>query len=230
MRLFGRNLKQQIVHVEDPYKDEDQENEPAPQVEDRDSGPFDISEKDVSKGYVDLGSLKLPMRNGMNIQMEVSDKTRQILSVSVVIGQSSLQLQAFSAPKTLGIWDEIREALIDSLKKQNADILTRDGQWGGELVAQVAAKTSDGRVGKRIARFVGVDGPRWFVRAVFAGRAAMEGPDADTMEEFLSEVVVDRGSNPMAPRELLPLKPPPQMPQRATSVENTDSPSDESGS
>ena len=36
-------------------------------------------------------------------------------------------------------------------------------------MTQVPAKTESGRPGKRAMRFAGIDGPRWFVRAVFSG-------------------------------------------------------------
>ena len=54
-------------------------------------------------------------------------------------------------------------------------------------------------------RFVGVDGPRWFVRALFGGRAAREPEAAAPLEAVLRAVVVVRGTDPMAPGDALAL-------------------------
>jgi hypothetical protein len=56
------------------------------------------------------------------------------------------------------------------------------------------------------ARFVGVDGPRWFLRAVVSGRAAIEPAAADAVHEVIRTAVIDRGDEAMPPRELLPLR------------------------
>jgi hypothetical protein len=58
----------------------------------------------------------------------------------------------------------------------------------------------------QILRFVGVDGPRWFLRGVFTGPAATDAAQAATLEEVLRGVVVVRGEEAMAPRDALPLR------------------------
>lgn len=206
MRLFGRNQKQQITHVESPFEDEEELNTPA--ETDKKHGPYDSTEFDVDENYIDLGSILIPVRGGMNLQLEVSENTKQVMSATIIIEQSSLQLQAFAAPKSAGLWEQISEQLIASLHKQNADVAKKEGRWGTELLARVPAKMPDGSPGWRVARFIGIDGPRWFVRAVIAGQAAMSGSQAEVLEDYLSNVVVNRGDDPMPPRDLLPLKAP----------------------
>ena len=213
MRLFGRNQKQHITHVESPFEDED---ELATQAAEQASGPFDASEVSDHDGYIDLGSLKLPVHDGMNLQIEVSEGTKQVIAVTVVIGQSSIQLQPFAAPKSAGLWSEISEQLVSSLQSQDADVAKKDGRWGQELLARVPASMPDGSPGWRVARFIGVDGHRWFLRAVVAGQAAMETAETSVIEDYLSRVIVDRGDSPMPPRDLLPLKAPTQVPGHTT--------------
>lgn len=58
--------------------------------------------------------------------------------------------------------------------------------------------------------FLGVDGPRWFLRGVIAGPAAVEPEMRATMIELFRDIVVVRGQQPVPPRELLPLRVPEQ--------------------
>jgi len=66
----------------------------------------------------------------------------------------------------------------------------------------------DSTAGKRIARFVGVDGPRWFLRGVIGGAAASDPEAAEKVEDLFRSIVVVRGGSPMPPRDLIPLKMP----------------------
>ena len=56
-------------------------------------------------------------------------------------------------------------------------------------------------------RFVGIDGPRWFLRGLFTGPAAVD-PNG-VLEEVLRDVVVVRGEHPVPPRDILELRLPP---------------------
>jgi hypothetical protein len=80
------------------------------------------------------------------------------------------------------------------------------GAFGTELVAKLPAEATDGSRGFRAARFMGVDGPRWFLRGVLGGEAALDRDAAAGLEELFRRVVVVRGDNPMPPRELLQLR------------------------
>jgi hypothetical protein len=66
-------------------------------------------------------------------------------------------------------------------------------------------RTADGRTGHQASRFVGVDGPRWFLRGVFNGPASHDHAAAEPLEDVLRSCVVVRGTDAMAPRDLLPL-------------------------
>lgn len=48
------------------------------------------------------------------------------------------------------------------------------------------------------------------LRAVYSGQAAVDPAARAVLDEVLAQVVVVRGSEPMAPRELLPLRMPRQ--------------------
>ena len=69
-------------------------------------------------------------------------------------------------------------------------------------------RVPDGAAGKRLARFVGVDGPRWFLRGVIGGAATADVDAAAQVEDLFRSIVVVRGGTPMPPRDLIPLRMP----------------------
>ena len=80
-----------------------------------------------------------------------------------------------------------------------------DGPWGKELHGSLPEP------GGRLVpvRFVGVDGPRWFLRALFAGAVATDRDKAAAFEKVLRDVVVVRGIDPLPVRDPVPLRLPP---------------------
>lgn len=174
----------------------------------RDNGPFDITEQRTGSSYIDLGGLLVKSNPGLNLRLEADQKTQQVIAVTLQLGEGTLQVQAFAAPKSRGIWDEIRKELSESVRRQGGQVDINDGPFGRQLISRVPAELPDGRKGFRIARFVGVDGPRWFVRGVFSGKAVLPGESATALEEVFRTIVVNRGSDPMPPRDLLPMRVP----------------------
>jgi hypothetical protein len=172
----------------------------------RAQGPWDVSEATSSDEYVDLGGLWLPGREGMELRLEVEEETDRVIAATVQLGNSAVQLQAFAAPRTEGIWGEIRKEIAASVTRQGGTADDVPGPFGRELLARVPTRTPDGRTGHQPARFAGVDGPRWFLRAVFHGEAAYEADKAAELESLVRGVVVVRGTEAMAPRELLTLR------------------------
>lgn len=173
-------------------------------------GPWD-SEEDIPAGpRVDLGALRLPGVHGMELRMEIDKKTNAVTGVGVTLDGSTLQMQAFAAPRTEGIWDEIREEIGESVRKQGGSVDDVPGPFGRELLARLPVRTPEGRTGHRPARFVGVDGPRWFLRGVITGRAAVDEDAATKLEDLFRRTVVVRDSQARPPRDLLALQLPGQ--------------------
>ncbi|MEZ2388666.1 DUF3710 domain-containing protein [bacterium RCC_150] len=169
-------------------------------------GPFDESEIDSHDGYVDLGSLLIEPTEGLQLRLEVEEATQRVVAVTMDLEGSSLQLQAFAAPRSEGLWDEIREQIGQSVASQGGEVEEIAGAFGTELVAKLPTESADGGRQFRAARFMGVDGPRWFLRGVIGGQAALDRGAAASLEELFRRVVVIRGDNPMPPRELLQLR------------------------
>jgi hypothetical protein len=159
-----------------------------------------------SDSYVDLGGLWLPGRDGMELRLEVEEETSRVIAATVQLGGSAVQLQAFAAPRREGIWDEIRKEIASSVTRQGGTADEVPGTFGRELLARVPSRSPDGRTAHQPARFAGIDGPRWFLRAVFHGEAAYEAEKATELESLVRQVVVVRGTEAMAPRELLTLR------------------------
>ncbi|MGR0161022.1 DUF3710 domain-containing protein [Paenarthrobacter nitroguajacolicus] len=169
-------------------------------------GPLDIDEIESRDGYVDLGALLIAPAEGLQLRLEVEEATQRVVAVTMDLNGSSLQLQAFAAPRSEGLWDEIREQINESVAGQGGETEEVPGAFGTELVAKLPAEAADGSRGFRAARFMGVDGPRWFLRGVLGGQAALERDAAAGLEDLFRKVVVVRGDNPMPPRELLQLR------------------------
>lgn len=168
-------------------------------------GPWDVSEVAERGRRVDLGALWLPGRDAMELRMEIDKSTSIVSAAAITLDGSTLQLQVFAAPRTTGIWDEIRAEIAESVVKQGGSADDLPGPFGRELLARVPVRTAEGRTGHRPARFIGHDGPRWFLRGVLTGRAAIDEQDARALEDLFADVVVVRGSAAKAPRDLLPL-------------------------
>jgi Protein of unknown function (DUF3710) len=180
---------------------------PAPS---RSRGPFDRSEVENLEGRLDLGALWLTGLPGMELRLEVEEESQNLVGVTAVLGESAVQLQAFAAPRSEGIWDDIRTEIAASITSAGGTADKTSGPLGTELQAQMPGQGPDGRTVFSPVRFVGVDGPRWFLRAVLSGPAAIDEGAASALIDMVRSTVVVRGGEAMAPRELLPLKLPNQ--------------------
>ncbi|HWT32524.1 MAG TPA: DUF3710 domain-containing protein [Microbacterium sp.] len=172
------------------------------------AGPFDESEANPVRPYIDLGGIKVLPREGLNLRLEIEEQTNRIVAVGLDYADSTLQVQPFAAPRTAGLWDETREQIRAQVRQQGGRVEEREGPLGPELLAEVPVANPDGTTGKRLARFVGIDGPRWFLRGVIGGAATGDVQAAESVEDLFRSLVVVRGGNPMPPRDLIPLKMP----------------------
>lgn len=172
------------------------------------SGPWDAAESFPAMERVDLGSLQVPALPAIEIQLVFAEQQGAL--VTARYGDSAMQLQAFAAPKSGRLWDEIRAEHVAEITSAGGACDEREGPFGAELVANVPMQQpGQPQAGLTPLRFVGVDGRRWFLQAVFAGQAALDPGAAAPLEAMLREVVVVRGDYPAPPRELLELRLPP---------------------
>jgi hypothetical protein len=168
------------------------------------TGPWDVTEPHPELPRVDLGSLQVPVLEGTDIQLVFAEQHGAWVTVRYQL--SELQLQAFAAPKRAGIWDEVRGEIASEIGGAGGRFEEREGPFGIEVVAQVPAEPGQAASGLRPIRFIGVDGPRWFLRGLLAGAAAVDPAAAAPLEAVFREVVVVRGEHPVPPRDLLELR------------------------
>lgn len=166
-------------------------------------GPLDESEANAVRPYVDLGGLKILPRPDLHLRLEVEEASKRVVAVGLDFAGSTLQVQPFAAPRSSGLWHEIRQQIIDQVHTQGGTTKVSDGVFGPEVFAEIPVAGKPGE--KRIARFVGVDGPRWFLRGVIAGEALKTEEAAAKIEDLFRSIVVVRGTTPMPPRDLIPL-------------------------
>jgi hypothetical protein len=176
-----------------------------PQADEHVDGPFDADDFPDREGYIDLGALLIEPVEGMQLRLEVEDRTQRVVAVALELDGSRLQLQVFAAPKTEAVWPGIAEQIAAGIVEQGGRTDRVQGRFGEELVARVPSKGPDGTEGYMVARFIGIDGPRWFVRGVLGGPATLDRAAAERLEDRIARLIVVRGDKPMPPAELLPL-------------------------
>ena len=176
-------------------------------------GPWDAEEPFPALERVDLGSLQVPIGPEHEIQLVMAEQHGAW--VTIRYRESEVQIQAFAAARRGALWDDVRTEIAAEVNTAGGQSQETEGSFGIELMAQVPAPAEPDQGaaepgGMRLVRFVGVDGPRWFVRGLFSGPAADGGDQADLLEEVFRDVVVVRGEHPVPPREILELRLPPE--------------------
>ena len=171
-------------------------------------GPWDANEPFPERDRVDLGSLRVPVGPGHEIQLIMAEQHGAW--VTARYGESELQVQAFAAARNDALWDDVRAEITAEIESAGGSSSESDGLFGVALDAEVPAEPGNRESGMRSVRFVGVDGPRWFLRGLFSGPAAAGGGDADVLEDVFRDIVVNRGEHPVPPRDLLELRLPPE--------------------
>lgn len=167
------------------------------------AGPSDISVIASRDNYVDFGHILVPATiQGLVIKGEMEPDTQRLVAVTLELADSVLQVSVFSSARSEEIWPEVREQLLANFRAQGATVESSTSSLGASIEVEIGS--ADGAVSK--VRFVGTDGPRWFLRGSISG-AAVEDPQAnDVIEALYKSLVVDRGDDPMPPRELMSLK------------------------
>jgi hypothetical protein len=180
----------------------------------RGAGPWDLTEVDLDieplpgRARIDLGSMIITGFGGAELRLQVAEETQQIMSAMLINGDSALELGAYAAPRSGGLWPELRDEIVEAATEAGGSAALVEGPFGVELRRLLPVTTPDGEQGYQPSRMWVVEGPRWLLRGILYGQAALEdgleSPVADLLTAF-REVVVRRGEEAKAPGDLLPL-------------------------
>ncbi|OZM74602.1 hypothetical protein CFN78_05715 [Amycolatopsis antarctica] len=155
-------------------------------------GPFDLAdafEDEIPR--IDLGSVRVPVPDGSQVQVEMDQESGGVRAVHVVTQQGQVTISAYAAPKSGGLWKDVGGELADQLRSDGAQVNSGEGPWGLELSAIV---------GEVALRFVGVDGPRWMLRGVIAGPQSQAAAAPEVLRGIIRHTIVVRGESPMPVR------------------------------
>jgi hypothetical protein len=167
-------------------------------------GPFDVSEVGLLTPYLDFGAIRISPHPDMKIRADVDEKTKRVIALTLEVDSHRIQLQAFAATKNEGLWATTLKALADGIGTQGGQAEELNGLIGPELHASVPAVAGETKV-MRKSVFIGVDGPRWFLRGVMSGPELL-GPNYERLVSIFRSTAVNRGDIAMPPGDLLPLK------------------------
>ena len=198
----------------------------------RELGPYDIAEidadaledPDADPARIDLGSIVLAAFDDLELRLQVDENSQQIVSAMMMWGDSALEVGAFAAPRSGGLWAEVRTELVEAAESSGGSANLVAGPFGVELRRVLPVETPDGELGYQPSRMWVAEGPRWMLRGILYGQAALEdgleSPVAELLEAF-RQIIVRRGEEPMAPGDLLPLSLPESITQAAPTAAGT---------
>ncbi len=170
------------------------------------SGPWDLADvADDGVERVDLGSLLMQGEPERDLRLQVDESTGDVQSVLLAGQEGALDVRAFAASRNGDLWSEVRPRIAADMARRGGTATEQQGRFGTELACEVRVRTPDGGVGVQQSRVVGVNGPRWMLRATFIGKPAVDEEAAREWEEVLTRVVVRRGQHAVPPGEPLPV-------------------------
>ncbi|RJQ85211.1 DUF3710 domain-containing protein [Amycolatopsis panacis] len=171
--------------------------EPGDRLSETSDGPFDVADaEDDGIPRIDLGSVKVPVPDGSQVQVEMDPDAGGVRAVHIVTEHGQITVSGYAAPRSGGLWREVSAELGDQLRADGAKVNVGRGEWGMELSAII---------GDVALRFVGVDGPRWMLRGVIAGPQSAAAQAPEVLRAIVRRTVVDRGDSPMPVRTPLPI-------------------------
>jgi Protein of unknown function (DUF3710) len=160
-------------------------------------GPYDVDEvPDDGWTRLDLGSVRLPVPEGAQLQVEV-DSSGPVRAVHLITGLGQFTITAFAAPRSGGLWREVTPELVSRLRADGARVGRAAGEWGEEIEAVTE---------QAVLRLLAVDGPRWMLRGVAAGPAEHAGARTTLLRDVIRQTVVVRGQEPLPVRSPLLLR------------------------
>ncbi len=175
------------------------------QEDDAVAGPFDVDDlPDDGLERVDLGSLLIAPTASHELRLQVDEASGNVQSVMLAGPDGAIEIRAFAAPRNGDLWNEVRPQIAADMAQRGGTATEREGRFGTELVCEVQVNQADGTVAQA-SRILGVNGPRWLLRATLLGRPAREFDTSTDWEDLLTRVAVRRGEHALPVGDPLPL-------------------------
>lgn len=185
-----------------------------------DSAEFQAAGGNVEDGTrVSFGCLWLPVVNGMQVQFQLDQTEQHLLALVVVLDGVSVKLMPLAAPRSGGLWAQIRADVAQQLRDQGGSAYEQEGVFGPELAATLPPQPGQSQGGDA-ARFVGLEGPRWLLHAIIAGPDATDPGHAEVVQTLLQQIVMVRGDLALPRGAGLPLTMPTQISQQLAQPED----------
>lgn len=194
----------------------------------REDGPFDISEVDLEADDVerlDFGCVVLTPFEGMQMQLQVDQRTKKVQAALVMAGPSAIEIALFAAPAQTSMVADIRAEMIAATQKAGGRVSLVEGPFGTEVRRVIPMKDPKGNRVFHVSRTWFAEGPRWLLRGVLMGEAGQaSGIDgvSELLYEFFSNTVVRRDQQPRVPGDLIPMTLPAAMMKSAPGSEASD--------
>lgn len=163
-----------------------------------DIGEFDFS--DYSTGVLNLGSMRIPLPKGSQVQVEMGETGPRMLHIVTQFGR--ITPVAFAAPRQGGQWESASEEIFQGMTRDGMPAQYEDGTWGREVT---------GHKGGNTMRVIGIDGPRWMLRLTLASPEGSAEELADVARSLAARIFVYRGEDPVLAGNSLPVALPPPL-------------------
>ena len=121
-------------------------------------GPWDAEWAPDDVQRLDLGSLLIPAIDGVEVRVQ-ANPDGVVEQVVLVVGESALQLGVFAAPRSEGIWGEVRGEIAEAMVADGVTAREIEGPYGVELVATVNTPQGPADVRFCRGRRAALDGP-----------------------------------------------------------------------
>lgn len=165
-------------------------------------GPFDSHDVDVDElnfsdfasGFVDLGSMHIPLPHEAQVQVEMGETGPKLVHFVTEAGR--ITPVAFAAPTSGGLWDEVKNEIITGFQQDQLEVSVERGPWGDEIV---------GVAPNAVMRVIAAEGPRWMMRLVVAGPSETAAQLHKTAHGILARTVVTRSDSPIPAGQSLPV-------------------------
>ena len=209
---FGKKQDENGTETGEPVVGESTYEEPTPEVPaeevEGDFGPFDgdtvsIEEfdfSDFSLGILDLGSMRIPLPKGSQVQVEMGEQGPKMVHIVTQFGR--ITPVAFAAPTSAGQWAEASEQIVQGMTADGLTVDIEQGPWGPEVIG----RGEHGQI-----RIIGVEGPRWMLRMTTTAPGDRAEGLRDLAREMTARTFVYRGEEPMLAGNSLPVVLPQQL-------------------